>query len=180
MLPADLGIESFAGFLRDNIAPISTSADSIIYHYRKRAVNFYNCETKMVFSRQGMLDFARTGELADQFYACRPFTKEERLACLRYLLQRMRQTGVTILFSQDEPSRNFSFEAYSRFGTLIYPSRTSYNVENDAYRELILPGETYAALFCQFVEEVVIPGYCYTAAESSQLMNCLISMIDAS
>jgi hypothetical protein len=68
------------------------------------------------------------------------------------------------------------FEAFSKFGTLIYPSRTSYNAERDAYRELILPGDRFASLFTQFVDEMMIPEICYTEAESKRMMRELITM----
>lgn len=178
MLPADLGIASFSDYLDKIFLPISAASGSIKYYYRKRAESFYRRDTKMILSHQAMLDFVRSGKLADQFYACRPFSREERLAILQYLLACMDQPHVTILFSKEEElSRSFSLEAYSRFGTLIYPSQTSYHAENSAYRELILPGGTYADLISRFAEEILIPENCCTAADTRLFLNSLISML---
>jgi len=177
MLPAEISIGSFTGFLDNNIVPVAPSADSIAYYFRNRAENFYNCETTMVISRQATEDFVHSGRLADHFFACRSFTREERIICLKYLLECMEKPQTRILFTKDEQlCETFSFEAFSKFGTLIYPSRTSYNAERDAYRELILPGDRFASLFTQFVDEMMIPEICYTEAESKRMMKELITM----
>lgn len=174
MLPADLAIQACRDFLNDNIIPIVPSAEAIYYYHRKRTENFYNRETRMIISRQAMTDFVRSGRLADQFYACRPFTPSERLQALRYMLEKMDQPQVTVLYSKKELNRRFTIESYSRFGALIYPSQTSYNSERDAYRELILPGEAYAKLFRQFTDEIIIPEYCHSALETKRFINRLI------
>ena len=174
MLPADISIQSFRDFLTRNTAPIATSAESIIYYFRKRAENFYNRETKMILSRRATMEFALHGKLPDQFYACRPFTIEERMSIFRYLLNLLSNPQVTILFAQRELSRTFSFEAYSTFGVLIYPSQTSYNVEKDAYRELIFPGRRYADLMRQYVDEIVIPEYCGTEQDTRKYLNQIL------
>ena len=174
MLPADLAIQACRDFLNGNIIPIVPSADAIYYYHRRRAENFYNRETQMIISHQAMTEFVHSGRLADQFYACRPFTPTERLQALRYLLEKMEQPQVTVLFSKKELNRRFTIESYSRFGALIYPSQTSYNSESDAYRELILPGEAYAKLFRQFTDEMIIPEYCHSALETKRLINRLI------
>ena len=176
MLPTDVSIETFTGFLDNYILPVAPSADSIVYYFRKRAETFYSCETTMVISYQATMDFINSGRLSDHFFACRAFTKEERIISLSYLLECMDKPHTRILFTKDEQlCETFSFEAFSKFGTLIYPSRTSYNVERDAYRELILPGDMFETLFRQFMDEMIIPETCYTAAESKQMMKELIT-----
>lgn len=178
MLPSEISIGTFVGFLDNNYVPVAPSADSIVYYFRKRAENFYNYETTMIISPQATVDFINTGRLADHFFACRAFTQVERMISLRYLLECMDKPQTRILFTKNEQiCETFSFEAFSKFGTLIYPSRTSYNAEKDAYRELILPGDTFAALFSQFMDEMIIPEYCYTAEESKHMLNQLISTI---
>jgi hypothetical protein len=120
------------------------------------------------------MEFALHGKLPDQFYACRPFTIEERMSIFRYLLNLLSNPQVTILFAQRELSRTFSFEAYATFGVLIYPSQTSYNVEKDAYRELIFPGRRYADLMRQYVDKIVIPEYCGTEQDTRKYLNQIL------
>ena len=96
------------------------------------------------------------------------------MSIFRYLLNLLSNPQVTILFAQRELSRTFSFEAYSTFGVLIYPSQTSYNVEKDAYRELIFPGRRYADLMRQYVDEIVIPEYCGTEQDTRKYLNQIL------
>ena len=121
MLPADVSIGTFTGFLDNYILPVAPSADSIVYYFRKRAETFYSCETTMVISYQATMDFINSGRLSDHFFACRAFTKEERIISLSYLLECMDKPHTRILFTKDEQlCETFSFEAFSKFGTLIY------------------------------------------------------------
>ncbi len=122
---------------------------------RKRIDLFYHRQKPIhiIFTREDMERFIRTGLTSDQFYAMRPYTPAERIQILQALDQFSRRDNVN-LFVADRKVRNFSLEAYENRGLLVYPSQTSYNTQLCEYRELFLPGQTFYTLFADITREV--------------------------
>ena len=157
MLPAGIVERTFKDFLEENLEPISAARETLIYTFEKRVSNFYHSSKHefLILSRESMLQFARTGLLADHFFAFRPFTKEERIQIIRSLRELSKKETVSILFTENE-TWPVSVEAYDGYGVLFYPSDTNYNTSLSDYRELFLPGQDSSDLMFQYAEE-----YCF-------------------
>ena len=157
MLPAGIVEHTFKDFLEENLEPISAARETLIYTFEKRVSNFYHSSKHefLILSRESMLQFARTGLLADHFFAFRPFTKEERIQIIRALSDLSKKETVSILFTENE-TWPVSVEAYDGYGVLFYPSDTNYNTSLSDYRELFLPGQDCSNLMFQYAEE-----YCF-------------------
>lgn len=161
MLPADVVEQSFQDFLSLNTEPISAARETLISIYEKRVRNFFDRKkpTRMILSSAAMLEFARTGVMTDQFFACRPYTPAEREQAILALRRFACQPQASLSF-RDGPAWPVSAEAYEGVGALFYPSAASYQSESQSYRELFLPGQTFYAL-------------------TEQLMSLLLSETDA-
>ena len=144
MMPAEAVKQSFEDFLARNPEPVSAARETLICTYEKRVRNFYGRmkPTRLILSFRAMEEFARTGVMADQFFACRPFTAAERMQILQALRRFSQKPGVSLSF-RDGPAWPVSAEAYHGVGTLFYPSAASYNSDQETYRELFLPGQAF-------------------------------------
>ena len=144
MMPAEAVKQSFEDYLARNLEPVSAARETLICTYEKRVGNFYGRArpTRLILSFRAMEEFARTGVMADQFFACRPFTAAERMQILQALRRFSQKPGVSLSF-RDGPAWPVSAEAYHGVGALFYPSAASYNSDQQAYRELFLPGQEF-------------------------------------
>ena len=158
MLPANIVIHAFSDYLDSTPGPVSPSRQTLTYIFQKRNDNFFLGKQPvcLMFSRSAMEEFARSGKLADQFFAFRPFTQEERLQTLDCLMQLTFEERVTMAFLTDRNIFPYSFEAYTGKGVLLYPSYTNYNTDFEPYRELFLPGEAFAELFSGYAHQEVL------------------------
>lgn len=174
MLPADIVKQSFMDFLAKNLEPVSAARDTLIYIFEKRVKNFFSRTkpTYLVLSLESMLRFARDGLLDDQFFACRPFTKAERVQIIHALRTFSQKENVYVSFL-DQKSWMISAEVYDGRGALFYPDSTDYNTSNGVYRELFLPGKEYSDLFFQFAEEYVFSEN-HSLKNSDDLYNTLL------
>ncbi|MBO4925348.1 MAG: hypothetical protein J5472_02605 [Clostridia bacterium] len=144
MMPAEAVKQSFEDYLARNLEPVSAARETLIRTYEQRVGNFYGRArpTRLILSFRAMEEFARTGVMADQFFACRPFTAAERMQILQALRRFSQKPGVSLLF-RDGPAWPVSAEAYHGVGALFYPSAASYNSDQETYRELFLPGQAF-------------------------------------
>ena len=154
MLPAEIVEQTFIDFLAENLEPVSAARDTLIYIYEKRVKNFYSRlkPTYLMLSFESMLRFARDGVLADHFFACRPFTKAERISII-CMLQTFSQRKDVIVSFRKQGSWRVSMEVYDGKGALFYPSSSNYNAAQRKYRELFLPGKEYSNLLFQYASE---------------------------
>ena len=165
MIPEEIVVSALMDGLAGKNEPIAAAIGSLRLTLRKRIDLFYHRKKPihMIFTREDMERFVRTGLMSDQFFAMRPYTPEERIQILQTLDRFSRQDNVK-MFVADRKVRNFSLEAYENRGLLVYPSRTSYNTQLDEHRELFLPGQAFYTLFADITREVeetntnLIPG----------------------
>lgn len=159
MIPEDIVLDALTDYLSDQTEPISAAVGSLRLILRKRIDNFYQRKKPVVivFDQTAMEEFIRTGVTTDHFYACRPYTPEERFRILRELLAFSRQENVKILAAKEKPWR-YSMEGYENRGLLFYPAYTKYNTEMENYRELYLPGQEFFTFFSEMTEELVLNG----------------------
>ena len=152
MMPAEAVKQSFQDFLSLNLEPISAARDTLFRTYEKRVRNFFERKkpTRMILSSAAMLEFARTGVMTDQFFACRPYTPAEREQAILALRRFACQPQASLSF-RDGPAWPVSMEAYEGAGALFYPSVTNYQSESQSYRELFLPGQAFYALMEQLM-----------------------------
>ena len=157
MIPEDIVLSASPDYLSDQTDPISAALGSLRLILRKRIDSFYQREKPvvMVFEQKSMMEFMRTGVTTDHFYACRPYTPEERLRILRVLVDFSKQNNVTLLIAERNPW-HFSMEAYENRGLLIYPGYTKYNTQIENYRELFLPGQEFFTFFSDLTDEMVL------------------------
>ena len=155
MIPEDIVLSALQDGLAGKSDPIAASLGSLRIIMRKRIDLFYGREKPIhiIFTREDMERFVRTGLLSDQFYAMRPYTPAERIRILQMLDKFSRRDNVS-LFVADRKIRNFSMEAYENRGLLVYPSRTSYNTQLCEHREMFLPGQEFYTLFADITREV--------------------------
>lgn len=153
MLPEAIVENAFKDYLARNSEPLTTAQGTLIATFEKRVDNFWQRKkpTSLFFSAQAMLSFVQTGTLTDQFFALRPFTVEERIKCLKSLMNFVQRDGVTAVM-QDGRIWPVSMEIYACGGVLLYPSKTSYNTNRGAYRELLLPGRAFTELFAAYTD----------------------------
>ena len=155
MIPEEIVLSALQDGLAGKSEPIVVAMGSLRLILRKRIDLFYHREkpVHIIFTREDMDRFVRTGLMSDQFYAMRPYTPAERIRILQVLDQFSRRDNVN-LFVADRKVRNFSLEAYENRGLLVYPSRTSYNTEQSEHREMFLPGQAFYTLFADITREV--------------------------
>lgn len=159
MIPEDIVRSALMDYLSEQTEPISATLGSLRLILRKRIDNFYQRKqpTVIVFEKKAMMDFVLKGVTTDHFYACRPFTPEERLRILRILVDFSKKDNVTLLVAERNPW-HYSMEAYENRGLLIYPGYTKYNTQMEDYRELFLPGQEFFTFFSDMTDEMVITG----------------------
>lgn len=153
MIPAEIEYRAFADYLSDNLEPISAFSSSLRIILEKRIRNFYNRKrpTTLILSKKAMDQFLREGTLTDQFFAMRPFTMEERVEILRTLERFSKKKDVQIAV-YDRDVWKYSFEAYENRGVLVYSSKSNYNSDLTAYRELFMPGNEAFELFHDYIK----------------------------
>ncbi len=159
MMPEDIVLSAFTDYLFDQVEPISAALGSLRLLLRKRIDNFYQRKkpVTIVFDQKSMMKFMQTGITSDHFYACRPYTLDERFRIIRALYDFSKQDNVTMLVVDGNPW-NFSMEAYENRGLLFYPADTKYNSQVDNYRELFLPGQEFFTFFWDLTNEMVLQG----------------------
>ncbi len=153
MIPLETAKCSFTEFLSVNQGPVSAAKDSLIYTHEKRVNNFFHQKKPiyMIVSRDSVMRFARTGWLDDQFFATRPFTREERIGILNTLQRFAGKDSVHIAFRRGEWP--VSAEVYDGYGVVFYPTYSNYNASINDYRELFLPGKDFTDVFFQYARE---------------------------
>ncbi len=161
MIPEEIVLSAVQDGLAGKTEPIVVALGSLRQMMRKRFDLFYHREKPihMIFTREDMERFVRTGRMADQFYALRPFTPAERIRILQ-VLDEFSQRDNVHLFVADRKVRNFSLEAYENRGLLVYPSQTSYNTQLCEHREMFLPGQEFYTLFAEITQEVEATRTC--------------------
>ena len=155
MIPENIVLSAVQDGLAGKNDPIAAALGSLRIIMRKRIDLFYAREkpVHIIFTREDMERFVRTGLMSDQFYAMRPYTPAERIQILQALDKFSRRDNVH-LFVADRKVRNFSLEAYENRGLLVYPSQTSYNSQLRQHREMFLPGQAFYTLFADITREV--------------------------
>lgn len=155
MIPEEIVINALQDGLSGKSEPITAAMGSLRMILRKRIDLFYHRKkpVDIVFIREDMERFIRTGLTTDQFYAMRPYTPEERIRILQALDDFSKRDNVN-LYIAERPVGNFSIEAYENRGMLVYPSWTPYNTQLSVYRELFLPGQAFYALFSDLTREL--------------------------
>ena len=155
MIPEEIVLSALQDGLAGKSEPIAAAIGSLRLTLRKRIDLFYHREkpVHIIFTREDMEQFVRTGRTTDQFYAMRPYTPEERIRILQALDDFSRRDNVH-LFVADRKVRSFSLEAYENRGLLVYPSLTPYNTQLIEYREMFLPGQAFYTLFADLTREV--------------------------
>ncbi len=157
MLPPEILKRTFLDYLSGNLEPVSAAKESLILTQEKRSDNFFHQRQsiRMIMSLASLSRFARSGRMDDQFFACLPFTREERVEIINTLQAFSEKDTVRMSFRQEDWP--VSLEAYDGFGVLFYPTFSVYNTRLGDYRELFLPGRDFTDLFFQYAAEFLRP-----------------------
>ena len=134
--------------------------------------------THTVLSYPAMRRFAETGELADQFFALCPYTKEERLAILQKLrTETIHNPYFTIYFVKEgyiSPKNEISL--YEGRGVLFNKGDTDYRFDGDHAEALVIHPE-----FCSQFRAFYLGELLVNAVESKErtleLLDQLIEIV---
>ena len=156
MIPEEIVLSAVRDGLAGTSEPIAAAMGSLRLILRKRIDLFYHREkpVSIVFTREDMEHFIRTGRTTDQFYAMRPYTPTERIRILQALDKLSQQDNVSLYVANRKVS-NYSMEAYENRGMLVYPSLTLYNTQLCEHREMFLPGQEFFTFFSELTREIV-------------------------
>ena len=179
MIPARLTVEAFDDTVEETHLPLKASRETMVYLLQKRVENVLKQQQALhlIVSQSSMEKFVRSGYLSDHFYACRPYSKEERKAILDYLLLLISKGKITLHFWKKKKELPVSCEAYENVGVLIYPGQTNYYSRGENYRELFLPGKTLFPVIDQFVRELGMSRDCMSTEETERKLTQYSAML---
>lgn len=136
-------------------------------------------ESHIIFSKEAMESFARTGRLSDHFFAIRTYMSDERAAILRNLRDQMRgNPNFHVHFFRD------SFEPplteiclYEGAGTLMTKPYTNYDLASD-HTEAIITKREFCERYKEFYMQDLLERHVIPQEETAALMDRLIAMAE--
>lgn len=141
--------------------------------------NFYGRRrtNHIIFSREAMEQFARTGRQSDHFFAIRTYTPQERVEILE---QMRRQAQANPNFRIDFFKEEFrppitEIGLYEGAGTLMTKPQTHYNLAGD-HAEAIITQKEFCERYKAFFMEDLLERFVIPQRESMALMDTLIAM----
>ena len=134
-------------------------------------------ESHIIYSREAMERFAKTGRQSDHFFAIRTYTPKERAAILTNLRDQMKEnSGFHIHFFKDgfEPPLT-EIGLYEGAGTLMTKPYTNYDLAGD-HTETIVTKKEFCERYKEFYVKDLLERQVISSEETMALMDRLIDM----
>jgi len=148
--------------------------DNLYQVQLRRWQNFFESHkvTHVIFSKEAMIRFARTGDLADRFFTLRPYTPRERESILTFLWEQCQSNPYfNIYFARDNTLiQNREISCFEGKGTVIQDAGTS------GRQEVILTHEGFEQQFKNYFMNELLPRHVLSQRESQYLWDYLISL----
>lgn len=160
------------------ITPETEALIAALYEVQlKRWQNFFEKRkvTHVIFAKEAMIHFARTGRQTDHFFAMRPYTLKERESILTYLWEQSQSNPYfNIYFAKDNRLiHDREISCYEGMGTVIQDADTSYA---HGHQEVILTHEGFARQFKNYFMNELLPRHVLSQRESQHLWDYLLSL----
>lgn len=131
----------------------------------------------IIFSKEAMLRFAKTGRQSDHFFAFRAYTPKERVAILENLLRQEQENPNfhIYFFKEDFDLPLTEIGLYEGIGTLMTKPYTHYNLAGD-HAETIITQKEFCERYKEFYVEDLLKRHVVSAQETLEYMNKLIEI----
>lgn len=134
-------------------------------------------ESHIIYSREAMERFAKTGRQSDHFFAIRTYTPKERAAILKNLRDQTKEnSGFHIHFFKEgfEPQLT-EIGLYEGAGTLMTKPYTNYDLAGD-HTETIVTKKEFCERYKEFYVKDLLERQVISSEETMALMDRLIDM----
>lgn len=177
-MPVEIVRANFQAWVAQH-AEYTYAEEELVELYMRRHQNIYASRKPhfLVLNKEAMRTFARTGRTTDHLFCLRPFTPEERIAILNYLIEQAERNPHFVLRVLRNPAAvpQHQLIAYEELGLLICDTVTDYSLES--YAEIFLSSPLAAAQFRTFMLEVVIRDMTESAAETIRFLRGLVAEV---
>lgn len=146
-----------------------------VYHERVRNVYEKRRVSKAIMKRSAMVRFARTGRLADHFWAMRPFTPGERVRIFRLLLEQNENNPYfNVFFLKDNDFlRDVEVAHFENTGILMMDPSTDYAMQGN-HSEVMIVHDEFMRMFRDYFERSLLADHVLNHAETIDFLNSLI------
>lgn len=148
-----------------------------VYHERVRNVYEKRCASQLIMKRDAMRKFARSGLLADHFWAMRPFTPQERIRIIGLLKEKMEDHSASRIcfLKEDGFLRDAEIAYYDGVGILVTDSSTNY-APTGIHSEVMLVHKGFMRMFKEYFERSLLASHVISQEEAVAFMDELISI----
>lgn len=154
--------------------------DALEEQYTKRLSNAINKRKPayLVMKREAMQRFAVTGTVSDHFWVLRPFTKEERISIIEFIIEQQKTNLFFHLYflKDDDYISNGEYALYDNLGLLLLPVQTDYYLSGD-YGEVLLNQPEICKAYMTFYMKTVIQKEVISSSESLHFLEHLVSVL---
>ncbi len=155
--------------------------DGLVEIHRQRYENFMTKKkpTHIIFSREAMERFARTGRQSDHFFALRTYTPKERVAILYDLRKQAEHNPNFFLYffkERFEPPLT-EIGLYEGVGTLLTKPYTHYDLAGD-HAEAIITQAEFSARYREFYVGDLLERHVLSREETMGVLEELIEIAE--
>lgn len=145
----------------------------------KRFHNYYtgNKQRINLFTKRGLLDFTKYGQLTDHFIFFRPFTKEEIKQILQFVLDNLRNNDSfkLHLLTNDYYLQNIEFTYYQDHSIWLFDGCSGYGPD---YYDCVITSKPFLDLADDFINNVVLKQFIYPEEETISFLEQLIDSVN--
>lgn len=179
-IPIDILFDNFSEWAHVNDPRFIPFLDPLreIFENRYRNILTKSEPTYLIMTKNGMMDFAKTGRMKDHPFCLRSFTPEERKRIFRNLLDAASQSSsITPFFlMENDISLNYSFIGYSRECILVCAAQADYDLNN--YTEIVLESGELAGQFADFVTMILSKNHVLSKKANLDFIQSLIDITE--
>lgn len=165
-----------ASCVMDGMIGKKTMEDMICVH-RQRFDNFFTKKkvSRVVFSREAMERFARTGRQSDHFFALRSYTPEERVRILQNLREQEENNPNFHVYFFEEGYQPPAAEVglYEGVGVLMAKPYTDYNLTGE-HEEMIISQREFCARYKAYFMNDLLERHVIPRRETLAVLDALI------
>ncbi len=167
IIPVDISYQmlkdaNYLGYDKDH-----PKIQKLIQINTERFQNYYHSDKKKVqlYTRRGLIDFAKHHILSDQFYQFRDFTDAEVKYTIGYLLQALSKNPnfQIYLLNDDYKIGNIEYIYYEHNALYLFDSCSGYDEDLD---EGIITAKPFLDLFDDFIKNELIPKHTCSREET--------------
>ncbi|MBQ8537666.1 MAG: hypothetical protein IJ461_09725 [Clostridia bacterium] len=166
------------GLNKNGASPVDETLISDLYDIQlKRWQNFFEKRkvTHVIFSKEAMIRFARTGRQTDHFFVMRPYTAKEREAILTFLWEQAQSNPYFNLYFAHENCviEDREISCYEGAGTVFQDANTSYNQD---HQEVMITHPAFAQQFKRYFMNELLVNHVLSPRETQHLWDYLIAL----